>query len=172
MRIPLSLNFTACWQILLWRLTRQSDIVLGICCDGRNYEELEPSIGLLAKYLPVQGCLDEELKFSEILEAGRTEGQSALQWQDSFSWEELVGGNEKSKEFFFPFCFDFASQPTKYFATDVSFSIQKQYTCIDRFKVKLSCWRWGDALTAEFTTIQTYSPERYRALGGTVSEHC
>jgi len=40
--------------------------------------------------------------------------------------------------------------PTKYFATDVSFSIQKQYTCIDRFKVKLSCRRWGDALTAEF----------------------
>jgi len=90
--------------------------------------------------------------------------------QDSFSWEELVGGNEKSKDY--PSFFDFASQPTKYFATDVSFSIQKQYTCSDRFKVKLSCRRWGDALTAEFTTIQTYSPEKISSAWRYSFRHC
>lgn len=140
----------ACWQILLWRHTGQPDIAIGMCCDGRNYEELEPSIGLLAKYLPVQGCLDEELKFSEILKQVDKATSDVYQWQESFNWEELLGEIELSKELsFFPFCFDFVSQPTKYFATDVSFSIQKQYTCIDRFKVKLSCLRRDDSLTAE-----------------------
>jgi amino acid adenylation domain-containing protein/non-ribosomal peptide synthase protein (TIGR01720 family) len=140
----------ACWQILLWRHTGQPDIAIGMCCDGRNYEELEPSIGLLAKYLPVQGCLDEELKFSEILKQVDKATSDVYQWQESFNWEDLLGEIELSKKLsFFPFCFDFVSQPTKYFATDVSFSIQKQYTCIDRFKVKLSCLRRDDSLTAE-----------------------
>jgi len=50
------------------------------------------------------------VKFSEILKQVDRGTSDALQWQDSFSWEELVGGNEKSKELsFFPFCFDFAS---------------------------------------------------------------
>jgi len=101
------------------------------------------------------------LKFSEILKQV-DRGTSALQWQDSFSWEELVGGNEKSKELsFFPFCFDFASQPTKYFATDIIFHSKAVHLSTDS---KLSCRRWGDALTAEFTTIQTYSPENIERL--------
>jgi amino acid adenylation domain-containing protein/non-ribosomal peptide synthase protein (TIGR01720 family) len=51
---------------------------------------------------------------------------------------------------FFPVCFDFDEQPTAYSTADLSFSIYKQYVCIDRFKVKLSCIRWDDALIAEF----------------------
>ena len=42
----------ACWQILLWRLTEQQEIAVATCFDNRNYAELKPVIGLLAKYIP------------------------------------------------------------------------------------------------------------------------
>ncbi|HEX3185012.1 MAG TPA: condensation domain-containing protein, partial [Pyrinomonadaceae bacterium] len=41
----------ACWQTLLWRLTGQANIVTGSVHDGRKYEELSHSLGLLARTL-------------------------------------------------------------------------------------------------------------------------
>ena len=37
--------FFACWQILLWRLTGESDFVVGLACDGRTYEDLQRRTG-------------------------------------------------------------------------------------------------------------------------------
>ena len=31
--------FAACWQVLQWRLTGQTGIVVGHLCDGRNHQE-------------------------------------------------------------------------------------------------------------------------------------
>jgi amino acid adenylation domain-containing protein/non-ribosomal peptide synthase protein (TIGR01720 family) len=138
----------ACWQILLWRLTG-SEMAIALCCDGRNYEELKPALGLLAKYIPVRGNLQENCKFSEIWQQLDKTASDVYQLQETFSWEEIVAGEGNSRELsFLPFAFDFVAQPTKYLADNVSFSIQKQYSCIERFKVKLSCWHWGDSLAA------------------------
>ncbi len=49
----LAIVLLACWQMLLWRLTGQRDIVISKLCDGRRYEELHGALGLFAKYLPV-----------------------------------------------------------------------------------------------------------------------
>ncbi len=40
-----------CWQILIWRLTREPNPIIGVAIDGRKYEELEHTLGLLCKYL-------------------------------------------------------------------------------------------------------------------------
>ena len=53
-------------------------------------------------------------------------------------------------ENFFPVGFEFEEQLTQYTAADVLFSIQSQYVCLDRFKIKLSCLRRDDSLIAEF----------------------
>src|ERR1041385_4094010 len=57
----------ACWQILLWRHTGQADIEAGMAFDGRRACELEGSLGLFAKYLPVTCHLEEGLKFSQLV---------------------------------------------------------------------------------------------------------
>jgi hypothetical protein len=45
-----SFNFLlACWQILLWRLSGQEEIIVGAAFDGRNYEGLGQAIGLFAR---------------------------------------------------------------------------------------------------------------------------
>jgi amino acid adenylation domain-containing protein len=140
-----------CWQILLWRLTGQSDIMVGTACDGRADEELKGALGLFTKYLPIHCHLEENLQFSEVLEQVDEAIREAYEWQECFAWEQILGGADNvTGSSFFPFCFDFEEQLSGDFSTDVSFSIYKQYACVDRFKVKLSCVRRHDSLIAEF----------------------
>ena len=140
----------ACWQVLLWRLTGQSDLTMGYACDGRNYEELEDALGVFAKYVPLQGALQESLPFSEVLEQVRHATQKAYQWQGCFSWDQVIAPADHSEAPFFPFSFDFEVQPLKYVFADVTFSIDQHFTCIDRFKLKLSGVQQDDSLLAEF----------------------
>jgi len=73
------------------------------------------------------------------------------------NWSEEM---RRVRNILLPFCFDFASQPTKYFATDVSFFHSKQYTCSDRFKVKLSCGG-GAMLSQQSSTTIKLIRQRY-----------
>lgn len=146
-----SVFLLACWLVLLWRFTGQPDIVVGTACDGRKYQELKTAIGLFAKYLPLHCCLQDDYQFSEILKQVDEAVRDNSQWQEYFTWErfaELTGGSVDSS--LLPFGFDFEEQPAKYSAAEVSFSIYKQYACIDRFKIKLSCIQQEDSLVAAF----------------------
>jgi amino acid adenylation domain-containing protein/non-ribosomal peptide synthase protein (TIGR01720 family) len=148
--VDISTVLMACWQILLWRLTNKSEVLLALCYDGRNYQELQPAVGLLAKYLPVRIQIQEYYILADILKQLDKQLNEAVQWQDFFNSEDFVDETKDTqKSSFIPFVFEFVSQPSKYFAGDVSFSIQNIYSCIERFKVKLLCWHQGDSLTAE-----------------------
>ncbi|MBD1812958.1 amino acid adenylation domain-containing protein, partial [Microcoleus sp. FACHB-DQ6] len=140
----LSTFLLACWKILLWRLIGQSELAVGVAFDGRKYEELEPALGLFAKFLPLRGQLTENFSFAESLQQIQQEEREAYKYQEYFSPEYL--GNSSG----FPFGFEFEEQLEKHSASGVFFSIYKQYACCDRFKVKLSCHRQNDSLAAEF----------------------
>ncbi|MEN9520551.1 MAG: hypothetical protein RLZZ381_3139, partial [Cyanobacteriota bacterium] len=147
----ISVFLLACWQIQLWRFTEQSDIVVGTVSDGRKYQELEDVLGLLTKYLPIHSHLEENLCFRELLEKVKETLSYAHKWQEYFSWESIAAKNENETEPpFFPFCFDFQEQPANCLVGYILFSLYKQYTCIDRFKVKLSGVRRDDRLLLEF----------------------
>lgn len=149
--VDISTVLMACWQILLWRLTNKSEPVLGWCSDGRNYEELQSAVGLLAKSLPIRVQPQEEHILADILKQLDKTINEVSQWQDFFNAEEFFADNQDTQESsFLPFAFEFVSQPSKYFAGDGTFSIQKIYSCIERFKIKLLCWQQSDSLTAEF----------------------
>jgi amino acid adenylation domain-containing protein/non-ribosomal peptide synthase protein (TIGR01720 family) len=145
-----SVFFLTCWQILLWRLTAQSDTIVGTAYDGRTYEGLEEALGLFAKYLPIRCSLAENLPFNEALAQVDEAIADAYQWQEYFAWEQVgdLTGNGRSPSFF-PFCFDFEEKAATYSAREVSFSICKQYACIDRFNVKLACTYKDNTLLAE-----------------------
>ncbi|MCU0533545.1 MAG: amino acid adenylation domain-containing protein [Hydrococcus sp. Prado102] len=155
--VSISTILMACWQILLWRLVGQSEIAIATYYDGRNYEELKSAFGLLAKYLPVHIKLDENETFSEILKQLEEKIKEIGRWQEFFNWDELVNSSDYASRTakgdrehpFLPFAFDFVSQPTKYCIDNISFSLQNFYACIERFKVKLSCWYRDDSLVTE-----------------------
>jgi NRPS condensation-like uncharacterized protein len=125
-----------CWQILLWRMTGQQDIIVGTAFDGRPYEELERSLGLFAKYLPLNCHFETHSKFSEILSQVNQSVHDAYEWQEYFTdTEHHIGIG------FLPFSFEYEEGSSQASESAVHFSLYKHYICLDRFKVKLSCNR-------------------------------
>ncbi|WP_414542076.1 amino acid adenylation domain-containing protein [Nostoc sp. CCY0012] len=149
--ISVSVILLACWQILLMRLTEQPEMIIGTAYDGRQYEELEEILGLFAKYLPLNCNLSETSLFSDVVCQINQRIQELDEWQASFDWEQVQeGSNQGISSSFFPFCFDFEGQKEQYYTESICFSIEKQYNCIDRFKVKCSCREQSDFLNIEF----------------------
>ncbi|OKH43155.1 hypothetical protein NIES2101_31135 [Calothrix sp. HK-06] len=143
-----SIFLMSCWQILLWRLTGVSSMIIGTGCDGRPEEELQEALGLFAKYVPLYCSIKSGLQFSEVLEKVALAQSQAYSFQECFNWEDVLESNTNIPKF--PFCFDFIKQPPNLSTDIVTFSIFKQYTCIDYFQVKLSFVQQGDVLVAEF----------------------
>lgn len=140
-----------CWQILLWRQTDVSDIVIGTGADGRNYEELKDAFGLLMRYLPLHSHLESEDKFGEVITRVEQSLNQAYARQHYFQWEENFTPCETIQGLFFsPFCFEFESRVGQYSAGGVSFSLCQQYTCTEQFQIKLSCISQGETLATEF----------------------
>ncbi|MEW5861364.1 MAG: condensation domain-containing protein, partial [Cyanobacteriota bacterium] len=144
--VSISAVLLACWKTLLWRLTREPDIIVSTAFNGRKYEELEPALGLFAKFLPLRSHLEDNSTFREIVQQVQQSVSDADNWQEYFCWEDISTATLSD----FPFGFEFEEQLNKYSAGDLSFSIYQQYVCCDRFKVKLSCVHRDEALSAKF----------------------
>lgn len=136
-----------CWQILLWRLLEHSEIIIGVGVDGRQYDELKSSLGLFAKYLPLNSHLAENLTFKQVLKKVSESVVEINKWQECFTWEQV--NSSATKLTHFPFGFDFQQEIFIFDAGNVTFSIQQQYTCIERFKIRLACHQQAEALNLE-----------------------
>ena len=140
---PVSLVLQACWQVLLWRLTRQPEITVGAAFDGRMDEDLRQSPGLFSRFLPVTARLEEGQPFSQVLANIVEVSREAAKWQECFSLRNIVnnvkanGGGPGVD--FFPVCFESRSKPSASCIDGVTFSIYRSHACIDRFNLKLSC---------------------------------
>ena len=145
----------ACWQTLLWRLTGQPEILVGIVYGEDKYEVLRGVLGPFAKILPAPMHFEGDFNFAEILK--RTD--EAV--RDVFDWSEYLNPEDSSGEN--------ASTPTAIFehydcgeshlAGTLSFSIEGLYTCMNQFGLKLSCVRKDLALLGELQ----YDANRFRA---------
>ena len=142
---PTSVPLLACWQTLLARLTGESEIVVGYGCDGRKYEELEGALGLFAKFLPVRCEIDENAPFEAALGEARRAADAAYERQEYFAPRHEAGQEEAGEEFSFEFEPGFGWRA----AQGATFSLRRQYACVDRFKLKLSCLEVDDSLVVE-----------------------
>ncbi|HXQ73628.1 MAG TPA: amino acid adenylation domain-containing protein, partial [Pyrinomonadaceae bacterium] len=156
---PLPALFLSCWQILLWRLTKQSQLQIGLACNGRNYPELEQAFGLLTTNVPIVSRIDAETTSQQIFQRAVAALNEAQEWQDCFTWGSA--SKSDSSLSFFPVCFEFNERPAESFTNGIKFSIHRQYTCVDRFKVKLSCIRADHSYVTEFH----YDSELFDAEG-------
>ncbi len=159
--------FLAAWHLFLWRFHGQPLAVVGASFDGRNYEELEQSLGLFAKYLPVRCELSESASFADALaqiDAGMSE---VCGRQESFAWEAALDGSvatldasageSGARERFFPVCFDFAEVEPPHEAAGATFTLSRRHVCADRFKLRLSVLSQGDGALIEIH----YDPLRF-----------
>lgn len=150
----------ACWQILIWRLTGESEIVIGTASERCEYEELHDTLGLLATWLPIKTKFTSNLNFIEVLTAVAQTLENATEWQDYF-----VPDPQEHNFLVFPIGFELEQLPEKYSTAGVSFAIDKLYSCIEPFKVKLGCTLRDSSLVAEFYyDINYYSSETIQRL--------
>lgn len=129
-----SVVLLTCWQILLWQVTGQSDIVVGTIYDRREgeYEPLHNVLGLLATWLPIKIHVVPDLRFTEALELVKKATGDAEEWQDYFCCND--------DRITSPIGFEWVEWPEKWSSSaGVSFSLYEQYICIEPFKVKLTC---------------------------------
>jgi amino acid adenylation domain-containing protein/non-ribosomal peptide synthase protein (TIGR01720 family) len=158
----------ACWQVLLWRLSRQSHFTVGYVCDGRKYEELYDALGLFAKAVPLAVHLEEGMRLDELLGHVVGDTAKAYAWQESYQWQQ--GGVDAGKQpapLSAGVGFEYTERPERASVRGVAFSIFKQYYRLENFKLHLTCVRDGDSVVAELH----YDPDFFDAadverLGG------
>jgi amino acid adenylation domain-containing protein len=147
--VSLSTVILAGWFIVLQRLAHQDDIVVGIACDGRKYEELRTVPGLLTKYLPLFFAFQEKPRFTEFLRQIDQARNTIYEWQEYFTWEFLDGIDKDNKALHYsPFGFEYNEVTREESA--VSFFIHQLHVYSDRFNIRLSCLRDTTKLALAF----------------------
>jgi amino acid adenylation domain-containing protein/non-ribosomal peptide synthase protein (TIGR01720 family) len=137
----------AAWQILLWRLSGKPEVLVGVAYDGRRFEEMQHALGMLTRYLPVQTLLAETGRITEVLKQLDQRTKEIEKWQEYFSWDELAGTSANAESApFFSVLFDFHQLPVLGGDGDLTFSFVREYSCLDRFKLRLSCTANADVL--------------------------
>ncbi len=167
-----SVFMLACWQVLLWRYLEQQSMVIGTSFDGRNYEELEASLGLFAKYLPVQFKLAADTRFTDLLKESAKSLEEVSKWQESFTWEKVGAAAETITETpYFPFCFDYIEAERRHTVGNLTTLLYLTHACLDRFKLKLCVVRDDDSLAVELHyDSNLFDPEDISRLAGQFHE--
>ena len=140
----------ACWYALLWRYTKQEDMLVGTEFSLRKYGPLEDALGLFAKHLPLRCRVESRQRFVELVEQVKGAAQEAYKWQESFSWEQLgEAAGDGARAHYAPYAFGFSAHPPSYLTPDLSFAVTRQFVCHDRFKIKLCGVRRDNSLSVE-----------------------
>ncbi len=156
--------FLTCWRILLQRLMGQEDVVVGVACDGRTHDEMREAFGPFAKYLPVPSTLAEDLPFITALERLQQAVAEAYEWQEYFTWEDIHDAAIRGDGSYCPFCFEFEErQSSSSSDATLSFKIERRETYLDRFKIRLVCYRNGDFIDAALQYDESYYSDEVMA---------
>ncbi|ACK67013.1 amino acid adenylation domain protein [Rippkaea orientalis PCC 8801] len=121
----------ASFSVFLFKLTKNSDIIIGKLNNGRSYSELEKAIGLFGKYLPQIVQIEETVSFIELLHKFQEDRLESEKWQDYFNVNHLGSYN------FFPYSFDWEESFFYKSINNITFSLQEKYSCLSSFKLKL-----------------------------------
>src|SRR5215213_4470374 len=118
-QVPPSAVLLACWQMLVWRLTGEADVVVGCEFEGRNFSELEGAVGLFARYLPIRAELNGRTRFSEQVTRLQHVVQEAKERQQYFTFDVAT-------LLTYSYVFSFHEMPPPRAAADLNFSIIQQ----------------------------------------------
>jgi len=148
----------ACWQLLLSRLSEKSDFVVGLGVGGRDFEELEDSLGVYGKYIPIKSLVQEQTPFISYLKEITNLIEKGKEWQSSFWFEDLNHSVDVVERLdHFPVAFDYLDAQQLQKQGEVEFSIYELFVSIDRFDLRLSCLHLPEELKLELT----YDGNRY-----------
>jgi amino acid adenylation domain-containing protein len=153
------------WTSLIWRLTGQSQFLVSVFSDGREYQELQTATGLIGKNLPIPAQFAGEPRFIDVLRQVRLAQRQATGWQEFYAPEE---SSEPS------FGYDFTELPAQP-RSGLALRVMHEESCTERFKLKLSVVKSSDSVTLTFqfdparvahASLQRWSEYLLSALAG------
>lgn len=127
----------ACWQVLLYRFTSQSPVVVGSLVDGRKYEELDGMPGLVGRYLPVSCEMNGTDAFKTVLDRAAAERKTVYQNQEGFPFSE--GPSDAGLPSSFPVAFEGYSLPSAVQAGAATFRLEGVMAEVDHAALTLCC---------------------------------
>lgn len=151
----------ACWQALLFRLTNHTDVLVAILGDGRKFEELQGTMGLLAKWVPIRSPIEATALFTDVVSRARAALGEVLQWQEYYTGESVEGKAGMAPAD--PVGFEYHALPPACHAGDVSFLLAEQTVRFDRWKLKLACQKSTEGLLFDVHYDTSRFPSEYIA---------
>ena len=145
----------SCWTALMWRLSRQEQLVIAVAFDGRREEVLEGALGPFAKFLPVRSQLNENTTFTGLLNHLHKTKDEVYKWQEYFTWPKRQGNGDNATDYRAS-CFEYEDWREHFVADAVTFTICEPNVCAERYTIKLSCHHHPDGLRLELH----YDPKR------------
>jgi amino acid adenylation domain-containing protein len=140
----------ACWQVILWRLTSMAQLVIGVACNGRNYEELAEALGLYTRFVPFDTALEASWSFSRLLAFVEALLETTEKHQLGFSWPSALPQEDKFAEAsFFPLVFEQDQWPASFEAGGLQLQLEQRICCTEPFILKLAALQIGERLRIE-----------------------
>jgi len=134
------------WAVLLSRLTGEAAVCVGCEFDGRRYEELQSALGPLARNFPLSFAPDPEASFRSISSKIGSLAEEARNWQEAFSWAQLV--DDESPDL--PLCFSSTDLGAPEQFGTLTFEVQQAQVVSERCKLRLVAVRREAELQLEF----------------------
>jgi amino acid adenylation domain-containing protein/non-ribosomal peptide synthase protein (TIGR01720 family) len=140
----------ACWQVFLWRFTRDADFAVAIEYGGREREETQRALGPLARSLPLRAEVESGITFDEVIRRTARAVREMGRWQEFFSWEGLQARDREPQPFLpFAFCFREPFPPST--ARGVAFDMRAGWSRDEPHRVRLSVIETGSAIRTELS---------------------
>ncbi|MBO0782985.1 MAG: AMP-binding protein, partial [Ktedonobacteraceae bacterium] len=140
----------ACWQSLIWFLTRRKDFTIYTLCKGRRIGALREALGAYACFCPIRSHIEPDYRFTEMIDISDQSVRSASDSLNHFLRQEsMITNDGLPADRVNAVGFEYEEWPEAEYAGPVEFSYWKQSVFIDRFKLKLGGYRRPDGLTIE-----------------------
>jgi amino acid adenylation domain-containing protein len=147
----------ACWEILLWHLSEGTINIVGVAGNGRSYDELQHSLGLYTRFIPVSSYLEQERLFHVFLASVDYSLQKSLKQQLYFNWEDVsLPIGRVGRAGFLPLSFEHNVWPAAIGTDELTYSLVKLRSYIEPFLLNLSTLQVGDLLHVEIQYDRQY----------------
>jgi len=147
--VLLDVLLLSCWEVLLWRLSGQQDLVIGLACNGRNYDDLTDALGLHSRFVPVETRLKEDLSFEQVIASVHESLLEATKRQAYFTWDAFSVCDPTSPSFFAA-CFEYERWLAPFMAENLLFSLHQRSCCTEPFALKLTVFQVAKRLHLEW----------------------
>jgi amino acid adenylation domain-containing protein len=128
----------AAWISLVSRMTPDLDIVVGVGCTGRSYEELRDAVGLFQKFVPLHCHPSKAKDARELVRHVAALAAETEAMHEAFRWPQAEANAAAGRHTsFFPVCFEHVTWPGTA-TSETGWSLYRLWSCADRFALKLT----------------------------------